>query len=67
MSSNNLSKENGVLFNPEIGVIYKYEIDEIKEIEQAIGSSEKKVQLTVSNKIGLIYKILKREISITKF
>lgn len=60
MSSQNLSKENGVLFNPEVGVTYKYEIDEIKEIEQAIGSCENKVQLTVSNKIGLIYKILKK-------
>jgi hypothetical protein len=60
MSSHNLSAANGILFNPEVGVTYKYEINEIKEIEQAIGSDENKVQLTISSKIGLIYKILEK-------
>lgn len=60
MSSHNLSNEKGVLFNPEVGTSYKYEIDEIKEIEQAIGSNENKVKLIVNSKIGLVYKILKK-------
>jgi Family of unknown function (DUF6263) len=60
MSSHNLSNEKGILFNPEVGVTYKYEIDESKEIEQAIGGNENKVKLTVNSKIGLVYKIMKK-------
>jgi hypothetical protein len=60
MSSHNLYKEKGVLFNPEVGITYKYEIDESKEIEQAIGGNENKVKLTVNSKIELVYKIMKK-------
>ncbi|WP_430900126.1 DUF6263 family protein [Paraflavitalea sp. sgz302555] len=60
MSSDILLKGDGISFNPEVGSTYKYEIDETKEIVQAIGGSENRVQLTINSKIGLVYKVSKK-------
>lgn len=60
MNSHNLTSKNGISFHPETGVTYKYEIEDINETEQIIGSSDNRVRLVTKSKIEMLYKILSK-------